>query len=330
MKHAERRDIVWTRQSSMRRAASVVAAVFMSLVAMRAGAQQAPTRDVAALQSRLREATKAGDLVTAERVAGQLVEVSEADHVEALYAAAQLQARLGHREQAYLLLSRAMGAGFDDRDRLLQDEAFKDYRGEDLFKSLARRAWARGYVGLLERGNREDVQKSPAIMKTLAFRPGERVADIGAGSGYFTFPVAQAVGPTGVVWALDIAPEMLDYLDLRVKARKVENIRLRKVTSDDPQIPPASVDTILLIDTIHYVKDRAAYARKLLPALAPGGRVVVIDYIPKPMSERPWGPPPEQQFPREQMDREMAAAGFKVLAAYDFLPEQFFVIYAVK
>jgi hypothetical protein len=108
------------------------------------------------------------------------------------------------------------------------------------------------------------------------------------------------------------------------------NITLRKVTSDDPQLAPGSVDTILMIDAIHYVKDRTAYARKLVPGLAPGGRLVSIDYIPRSMSERPWGPPPEQQFPREQLDNEMAAAGFKVLAAYDFLPEQFFVIYGVR
>jgi hypothetical protein len=85
-----------------------------------------------------------------------------------------------------------------------------------------------------------------------------------------------------------------------------------------------------MIDAIHYVKDRAAYAKKLRTALAPNGRVVIIDYRPKPMSERPWGPPPEQQFPKEQMDGEMAAAGFKVLKSFDFLPEQFFVIYVPK
>jgi hypothetical protein len=100
--------------------------------------------------------------------------------------------------------------------------------------------------------------------------------------------------------------------------------------SDDPQLAPGSVDTILMIDAIHYVKDRTAYAKKLLPGLAPGGRVVIIDYIPKPMSERPWGPPPEQQFPKEQLDREMAGAGFKVVAAYDFLPDQFFVVYGAR
>jgi hypothetical protein len=65
----------------------------------------------------------------------------------------------------------------------------------------------------------------------------------------------------------------------------------------------------------------------LRQGLAPGGRLVIIDYIPKPMSERPWGPSPEQQISRRQMDADMEAAGFKVERAYDFLPEQYFVVY---
>jgi SAM-dependent methyltransferase len=296
----------------------------------RAAAQQAAGADPAVLKARLEDAARAGDLAKAAALAGQLVEATEPAHVEALYAAAQVHARLGHREQAYLLLTRTVGAGFPDRARLLGDEAFAAFRDEDLFKAIARRAWARGYTDLLERPDREDVQKSPEILKALAFKPGERVADIGAGTGYFTFQVADAVGPSGRVLALDIAPEMLEYLDLRVRARKAANVVPRRVASDDPQLEPASVDTILMIDAIHYVKDRVAYATKLRPALAPGGRVVIIDYRPKPMSERPWGPPPEQQFPKEQMDREMAAAGFRVSAAFDFLPEQFFVIYVPR
>jgi SAM-dependent methyltransferase len=295
-----------------------------------AGAQQAAGAEAGALKARMEQAANAGDFAKAASLAAQLVDATEPSHVEALYAAAQFHARLDHREQAYLYLTRAVGAGFDDRGRLLGDDAFADYRGEDPFTSLARRAWARGYADLLERPNREDVQKSPEIMRALALRPGERVADIGAGTGYFTFQAADAVGPSGRVLALDIAPEMLEYLDLRVKARKAANVTLRRVASDDPQLEPGSVDTILMIDAIHYVKDRVAYAKRLLPALAPNGRVVIIDYRPKPMSERPWGPPPEQQFPKEQMDREMAAAGFTVSKAFDFLPEQFFVIYVPR
>ena len=296
----------------------------------RAGAQQTPPANPATIAARMDAAAKAGDLAAAAALAGQMIDATEEPHVEALYAAAQFQARLGHREQAYLFLVRSIGAGFWDRGRLLRDDAFAVLRDEDLFKSLARRAWARGYAELLERPNREDVQKSPDIMRALAFRPGERVADIGAGTGYFTFQVADAVGPAGSVAALDIAPEMLDYLDLRVKARRAANVTVRRVAPDDPQLAPGSVDTVLMIDAIHYVKDRTAYGKKLLPALAPGGRVVIIDYRPKPMSERPWGPPPEQQFPKEQLDREMEAAGFRVSAAYDFLPEQFFVIYVPR
>jgi len=289
-----------------------------------------PAPDLAALKAQLELASKGGDRARALEVAERIVTATEEEHVEALFAAARLHAELGHRDPAYRFLAKAIGAGFDDRARVLGDEAFKAFRDEDLFRSLARKAWANGYIGLLERSNREDVQNSPEIMKALAFKPGERVADIGAGSGYFTIPVARAVGPTGVVWALDIAPEMLEYLDFRVKAQKVENIRLRKVLSDDPQLEPASIDTILMIDTIHYVKDRVSYAKKLRAGLAPGGRLVIIDYIPKPMSERPWGPPPEQQIPRRQMDADMAAAGLKVIRAYDFLPEQYFVVYGVS
>ena len=304
--------------------------IALAVAALLVSAATPATAQTAALKLRMDEVAKAGDLQAAAALAGQLVDATEEPHVEALYSAAQYHARLGRREQAYLYLARAIGAGFDDRGRLLEDTAFTEYRGEDLFRSLARRAWARGYTDLLERPNREDVQKSPEIMKALAFRQGERVADIGAGTGYFTFQVADAVGPQGQVLALDIAPEMLEYLDLRAKARKATNVTLRRVASDDPQLEQGSVDTILMIDAIHYIKDRVTYARKLLPALAPGGRVVIIDYRPKPMSERPWGPPPEQQFPKEQMDREMAAAGFRVSAAHDFLPEQFFVIYVPR
>lgn len=323
--------MAWTTHLIDGRFRACLAVVFAGLVLVSvSGHSRQASPPTATLKVRFDEAQRSGDPAKALQLADQLVDGTERDHVEALYAAAQLHARLGHREQAYLLLARAIGAGFPQRDRLLEDEAFAGYRGEDLFRSLARKAWANGYIDLLERPNREDVQRSPQILKALALKPGERVADIGSGSGYFTFQVANAVGPTGVVQALDIAPEMLEYLDLRVKARKATNITLRRVASDDPQLAPGSVDTVLMIDTIHYVKDRTAYARKLLPGLAPGGRLVIIDYLPKPMSERPWGPPPEQQFPREQLDKEMAAAGFGVVAAYDFLPEQFFVIYGPR
>jgi SAM-dependent methyltransferase len=102
------------------------------------------------------------------------------------------------------------------------------------------------------------------------------------------------------------------------------------VPKDDPQLPPASLDTILLVDTYHYIENRAEYARRLRAALAPGGRVVIIDYVPKSWKKRPWGPLPGQQVSRETVDKEMAAAGLKPVRSHSFLPEQYFVEYAVR
>lgn len=191
----------------------------------------------------------------------------------------------------------------------------------------------REYLALLERPERESFQKPQEVMAALAFRPGERVADLGAGSGYFTIPVARAVGPRGVVWALDIRQPMLDYIAKRVEAEGLSNVRLKLVRADDPGLAAESVDTILMVDVYHYIhfeKRGAEYARKLRPALRPGGRVVVIDYTPKPFAERPWGPPPEQQMSREALDGYMEKGGLKPARAHTFLTEQYFVEYVAK
>jgi hypothetical protein len=86
----------------------------------------------------------------------------------------------------------------------------------------------------------------------------------------------------------------------------------------------------MMVDTLHYVKDRAAYARKLRAALAPGGRVVIVDFRPRPLEERPWGPPPEQKMSREEVDAAMAEAGLFPARVHEFLAEQFFVEYKAR
>ena len=189
------------------------------------------------------------------------------------------------------------------------------------------------YLAMLERPEREAFQKPGQVMAVLAFRPGERVADVGAGSGYFTIPVAKAVGPGGVVWAIDIRQPMLAYIANRLRNEKLTNVRLKLVGPDDPQLPPDGVDTILMVDVYHYIhfeKRGAEYATKLRPALARGGRVVIIDYTPKPFEERPWGPPPEQQMSRQTLDGYMAKAGLRPAKVHTFLPEQYFVEYVAR
>jgi SAM-dependent methyltransferase len=283
--------------------------------------------DTVALQKRLDEALAAGDRAAALGIAERLAGAAEEQHVDALVRVARLHCQLGHPDDALSWLERAHATGYVDVYALRKDEGFACLRGDERFTKLSRAIWAKGYIAMLERPERDDFQQPDAVMAALALRPGERVADIGAGSGYFTRRVAHAVGPTGVVWAIDIAQEMLDYLAARAAEEKLAIIRLVKVERDDPRLPEGQVDTVLLVDTLHYIKERGAYCRKLRPGLAPGGRVVVIDYIPKPWEERPWGPPPEQKMSREEVDAAMAEAGLVPVRVHDFLTEQFFVEY---
>jgi precorrin-6B methylase 2 len=186
------------------------------------------------------------------------------------------------------------------------------------------------YIATLERKERAAFQKPEEVMGSLALKLGEKVADIGAGSGYFTVPIAKAVGPKGAVWAVDIEQRMLDHIEVKLRPEGLENVRLILARKDDPLLPKGKVDTVLMVDTLHYIERRSEYAKKLVESLAPNGRIVIIDYIPKPWKERPWGPLPQQQISRTSVDEAMAEAGLEVRAVHDFLPEQYFVEYQLK
>jgi SAM-dependent methyltransferase len=288
---------------------------------------QAPEPDRVLLEKRLAAAESSRDWHGALAAAVELEALAEGEHVEALYRVARLHALLGQSEEACEALERLGQAGLFDVSRVRQDEAFASLRESERFRKAVRAIWLRGYLWILERPERDAYQKPDEVMAALAFRPGERVADIGAGSGYFARRISKAVGPTGVVWAIDIAPEVLEYLEAHARREGLANIRVRRVQPDDPQLPPGGVDTILMVDTLHYVKERGAYAKKLRAGLAPGGRVVVIDFVPKSPEERPWGPPPSQKMSREEVDAAMAEAGLVPARVHGFLTEQFFVEY---
>jgi SAM-dependent methyltransferase len=305
------------------------AAATLLTVAPCARAQPASS-ERALLEERLAAAAPSKDWASVLQTAARLEEIVEGEHVEAIYRVARLHALLGHRDEACAALERLAQAGLFDVSRVRADEAFAPLRGDERFEKAVRSIWLRGYLWLLERPERDAYQKPDQVVAALAFRPGERVADIGAGSGYFTRRVSKAVGPSGEVLAIDIAPDVLEYLEARARREGLGNIRVRRVSADDPQLPTGAVDTILMVDALHYVKDRGAYARKLRAGLVPGGRVVVIDFVPKPLEERPWGPPPEQKMSREEVDAAMAEAGLAPARVHDFLTEQFFVEYRIR
>lgn len=298
------------------------------LLVIPARAEDPSGADLQDLERQFAEAYESRDYAKGLQLTKQIREQLEPKYIGALYNTACMHCLLGHEEEAFEWLEKAVDAGFWNAQQLIQDDDLKPLREQKRFRTLIKRAWATGYIAMLEREERTEFQKPDQVMAALAFKPGERVADVGAGSGYFTIPVAKTVGPKGLVRAIDVQQPMLDYIEKRIKREKLENVKLALVPRDDPQLPSGGVDTILMVDTLHYVKDRAAYAAKLRAGLAPGGRVVIIDYKPKPWDERPWGPLPEQQISRETVDADMAAAGLKPVKVHDFLSEQYFVEYA--
>ncbi|MBZ5668450.1 MAG: methyltransferase domain-containing protein [Acidobacteriia bacterium] len=180
------------------------------------------------------------------------------------------------------------------------------------------------YIRALEDPSRVEWQKPDEVVEKLGLKAGEAVADLGAGSGYFTLRFAQAVGPAGKVYAVDVDRGMLDNIERRAKEAHLENIQLVLAEPHDPQLPASSVNMIFICDTLHHISDRATYYPLLVRALRPGGRLVNIDFHKKPL---PVGPPVAMKIAKEDMIEEVKPAGFHVVKDFDFLPYQYFLIF---
>jgi len=181
------------------------------------------------------------------------------------------------------------------------------------------------YIQALEDPSRDAWQQPERVIATLGLKPGERVADVGAGPGYFTLRLARAVGPSGKVYGVDVSRGMLDYLEKQARAQHLTNIHPVLASPHDPKLAPASVDLIFICDTLHHISDRAAYFPLLMRALKPGGRLVNIDFHKRSL---PVGPPVEMKIPKAEMIREAEAAGFHLVRQHDFLKYQYFVVFA--
>ena len=180
------------------------------------------------------------------------------------------------------------------------------------------------YIRMLEDPSRAEWQKPQEVVEKLALRPGAVVADIGAGSGYFTVLFARAVGPEGKVYAVDIDRAMLDYIGQRAKEEHLENIQTVLAEPHDPKLPPSSVDLIFICDTLHHICERATYYPLLARALRPGGRLVNVDFDKRPL---PVGPPLEMKIAKQAVVDEVRPTGFHLVKEYDFLKYQYFLVF---
>jgi cyclopropane fatty-acyl-phospholipid synthase-like methyltransferase len=159
------------------------------------------------------------------------------------------------------------------------------------------------------------------VIAALNLKPGQSVADIGAGTGYFSVRLAKSAAMPKV-YAVDIEPSMVKYLRDRAAKEGLKNITAVQASADSANLPEP-VDVILIVDTYHHIGNREAYFRRLRQSLKPGGRLAIVDF----KQDSPEGPPKEFRFPPEKIKAELATAGYSLSAEHDFLPRQMFLIF---
>ncbi len=183
----------------------------------------------------------------------------------------------------------------------------------------------KAYIGALEDPKRDAYQKPHQVLEALGIKEGEIVADIGAGSGYFTMRLAHHVGPTGRVYAVDVNPDMIGHLDARVRDAGLLNVSTILAPPDDPRLPQP-VDRFVIVDVWHHIEDQAGYLAKMKKALKPGGQIVMIDFHKRDL---PVGPPAGMKIAREDLLKQMQQNGFRLVGEHTFLPYQYFLVFAV-
>jgi protein-L-isoaspartate O-methyltransferase len=177
----------------------------------------------------------------------------------------------------------------------------------------------------LDRPERESEEAPAKAIAALRIAPGSVVADVGAGSGYYTVLLANAVGPAGRVVATDLQPAMLDLIREKVDRQRLTNVTTIQGRADDPNLPPATFDLILMVDVYHELASPQPFVRKLREALRPDGRLVLIEF----RLEDPRVPIREvHKMSVSQVRQELAADGFRIERVLDVLPWQHIVVLA--
>ena len=173
---------------------------------------------------------------------------------------------------------------------------------------------------------RDRIQKPERVVHALEVAAGERIADVGAGWGYFTFRLARAVAATGKVYAIDLDPDMLGYLRERARRSGLGNVVVIEAASDDPRLPEP-VDLIFNCITYHHIDDRVRYFRTAARYLRAGGRVAIVEGTGKGFLRNLFG----HATPPEIIRRELDSAGYELVTEHRFLlPGQSFQVFVPR
>jgi len=184
------------------------------------------------------------------------------------------------------------------------------------------------YLDRLDRPERDQDQKPAQVIDALRLKRGMSVADIGSGSGYFTRRFVEAVTETGMVYAIDVEPEALKYVEASLlHMHRTYTAEFILARPDNPKLPVESVDLIFLCNTFHHLEDRTTYFRNVKPALKTGGRVAIVDFYHDERSGE-LGFPKRHLVARDTVLEAFTAAGYRLINEHTFLPKQYFLEFA--
>lgn len=179
-------------------------------------------------------------------------------------------------------------------------------------------------AGWLERPEREMEEQPAKLLQTLRLKEGDHVADVGAGTGYFTLPMARIVGPTGRVYAVEIQPEMLNIVKRRASAVGLRNVVPILGSVTNPKLPADKIDLILMVDVYHEFSHPYEMIEAMLKALKVGGRLVLVEY----RGEDAWVPiKPLHKMTERQVLKEMAPWPLRHVETNPVLPRQHIIIF---
>ena len=182
-------------------------------------------------------------------------------------------------------------------------------------------------VGTCQSYGRDSWQKPDEVVKSLNLKPGDVIADIGAGDGYFTRRFAQAVSPGGQALGLEIVSRNVESMKRDAERLGLDTYKAMLVESDDPGFEPGSVDIVFLCNAYHHLRNRVDYFKTVSTGLKKDGRVVIVDFYNKRMAV---GPAPGHTLSREVVIEEMMSAGYQLLNDRDFLEYQYYLEFGLN
>lgn len=200
-----------------------------------------------------------------------------------------------------------------------RDGIGKFYMGREISHVMGHRG-----AGWLERPERIREERTDRLLDLLELQPGMTVADIGAGTGYLSLPMAEQVGPDGRILAVDIQPEMLAIISTRMREANISNIVPHLGTETDPGLPPGEMDAVLMVDAYHEFSHPREVMTGIVEALSENGRVILVEY----RGEDPSVPiKPLHKMTVEQASREMSSVGLRLEELHDDLPRQHVMVF---